>query len=171
MGDMKLSTRARYGVRMMLDLARQYGQRPVYLREAAEREEISEKYLSQIIIPLRGQGLVLSVRGAYGGYSLARPPSEITLREIVEPLEGGNCLVDCVEHPAACPRVSICVARDIWALLGEKISETLDSVTLEELVRRNREKSANNPEKRKKKAIGDPKRASKQRSLPKGARR
>ncbi|MDD5207705.1 MAG: Rrf2 family transcriptional regulator [Desulfobacterales bacterium] len=141
---MKLSTRARYGVRMMLDLARQHGQRPVYLREVAEREAISEKYLSQIIILLRGQGLVLSTRGASGGYSLARSPAEITLRDIVEPLEGGNCLVECVEHPSACSRVPTCAARDIWALLGEKISETLDSVTLEELVRRNREKSGNN---------------------------
>ncbi|PKN28832.1 MAG: hypothetical protein CVU64_11275 [Deltaproteobacteria bacterium HGW-Deltaproteobacteria-21] len=141
---MKLSTRARYGVRMMLDLARQYGQRPVYLREVAEREAISEKYLSQIIILLRGQGLVLSTRGASGGYSLARSPAEITLRDIVEPLEGGNCLVECVQHPSACSRVPTCAARDIWTLLGEKISETLNSVTLEELVRRNREKSGNN---------------------------
>ena len=146
---MKLSTRARYGVRLMLDLARQYGQRPVYLREVAEREAISEKYLSQIIIPLRGQGLVLSARGAYGGYSLAKPPSEITLREIVEPLEGGICLVDCVKHPSACSRVDHCVARDVWATLGEKISETLDSVTLEELVRKNREKSSRTTERRK----------------------
>jgi Rrf2 family protein len=141
--DMKLSTRARYGVRLMLDLARQYGQGSVYLREIAAREDISEKYLSQIIIPLRGWGLVRSIRGAQGGYSLAKPPAEITLREIVEPLEGGNCLVDCVKHPSACHRVPTCAARDIWKMLGEKISQALDSVTLEQLVRINREKLGN----------------------------
>jgi Rrf2 family protein len=141
---MKLSTRARYGVRLMLDLARQYGQGSVYLREIAAREDISEKYLSQIIIPLRGEGLVRSTRGAHGGYRLAKPPAEITLREIVEPLEGGNCLVDCVKHPSACPRVPTCAARDVWTMLGEKISETLDSVTLEQLVRINLEKLGNN---------------------------
>jgi len=141
---MKLSTRARYGVRMMLDLARQYGQGPIYLRQIAEREDISEKYLSQIIIPLRGGGLVRSTRGAHGGYTLAKPPAEITLREIVEPLEGGNCLVDCVKDPSACPRVPTCAARDIWTKLGEKISQVLDSVTLDQLVKINREKLANN---------------------------
>ncbi len=140
---MRMSTRARYGLRMMLDLAREYGKGSVFLRETAAREGISEKYLSQIIIPLRGGGLVRSTRGAYGGYTLARPPSEITLREIVEPLEGGNCLVDCVKHPSACPRVPMCAARDIWTMLGEKISEALDSVTLEQLVLINREKTAN----------------------------
>lgn len=140
---MKISTRARYGVRLMLRLASQYGEGPIYLKGIAEQEQISEKYLSQIIIPLRGVGLVRSIRGAYGGYALSRPPGEITLREIVDPLEGGNCLVDCVKHPSACPRVSICVARDIWTMLGEKISEALDSVTLEQMVRMSREKVGN----------------------------
>jgi Rrf2 family protein len=137
---MKLSSRARYGVRLMLDLARQYGQGSVYLREIAVREDISEKYLSQIIIPLRGGGLVRSIRGAHGGYTLAKPPAEITLREIVEPLEGGNCLVDCVKHPSTCSRVPTCATRDIWTMLGGKISEALDSVTLEQLVRIHHEK-------------------------------
>jgi Rrf2 family protein len=140
---MKLSTRTRYGVRLMLDLARQYGQGSVYLREIAAREDISEKYLSQIIILLRGGGLVRSIRGAHGGYTLAKPPAEITLREIVEPLEGDNCLVDCVKHPSTCHRVPTCAARDIWAMLGKKISETLDSVTLEQLVRINLKKLGN----------------------------
>ncbi len=140
---MKMSTRTRYGVRLMLRLASQYGEGPVYLREIAEREQISEKYLSQIIIPLRGVGLVRSTRGAYGGYTLSRPPGEITLREIVDPLEGGNCLVDCVKHPSACPRVPTCAARDVWTMLGEKISEALDAVTLEQMVRMSREKAGN----------------------------
>ncbi|MEW6666478.1 MAG: Rrf2 family transcriptional regulator [Thermodesulfobacteriota bacterium] len=140
---MRLSTKARYGVRMMLDLARQYGQGPVYLREIAKREDISEKYLSQIIIPLRGGGLVHSTRGAHGGYALAKAPAAITLREIVEPLEGGNHLVDCVKHPSVCPRMPTCAARDIWAMVGKKISEALDSVNLEQLVQMSRDKSGN----------------------------
>jgi Rrf2 family protein len=140
---MKLSTRARYGVRLMLDLARQHGKGPVYLREIAAREDISEKYLSQIIIPLRGGGLVRSTRGAHGGYTLAKDPSAITLREIVEPLEGGNCLVDCVKHPSVCPRVPTCAARDIWTMVGDRISEALGSVTLEHLLQRSRDKLQN----------------------------
>ena len=140
---MKLSTKARYGVRLMLALARQYGQGPVFLRQVAEVEEISEKYLSQIIIPLRGQGLVYSTRGAHGGYSLSRPPEKITLREIVEPLEGGNGLVECVQQASVCSRAATCAARDVWIKLGQKISETLDAVTLKEMVQVHNEKQVN----------------------------
>lgn len=137
---MKLSTRARYGVRLMAALARCYGKGPVYLKDIAKAEQISEKYLSLIIIPLRGIGLVNSLRGARGGYSLARAPSQITLKEVVDILEG-NCLVDCIKDPDLCSRVPSCATRDIWALLGGKISETLDSFTLEDLVRIKQEKA------------------------------
>ena len=140
---MRLSTKTRYGVRLMLDLARRYGEGPVYLKDIALREDISEKYLSQIVIPLRRGGLVRSVRGAHGGYSLANPPKNITLREIIGPLEGISP-VDCVENPSACHRVPTCAAHDIWLLLAEKIEETLDSVTLDDLARISREKSGNN---------------------------
>jgi Rrf2 family protein len=129
---MKISARARYGVRLMLVLARNYGKGPIYLKDIAKEEEISEKYLGQIIIPLRGAGLVLSSRGSRGGYMLAREPSEINLRQIVDILEG-DCLVRCIKDPSACSRVSTCASRDIWVLLGGKISETLGSVSLAEL--------------------------------------
>jgi Rrf2 family protein len=132
---MKLSTRTRYGVRMMLALARNYGQGFVFLKDVAKGEDISEKYLSQIIIPLRGAGLVSSSRG----YTLAKSPAEITLRQIVEPFEG-DCLVDCVNNPAACPRVPTCASRDVWTLLGGKISETLSGITLEQLLHRDQDK-------------------------------
>jgi Rrf2 family protein len=138
---MKLSTRARYGVRLMLALAQNYGKEPVYLKDIARQEEISEKYLSLIIMPLRGIGLVNSVRGAYGGYNLARDPSKITLKEIVDILEGDCSLVDCVKDPSVCPRVSTCVSHDVWAAIGGKISETLSSITLDMMVRMNREKA------------------------------
>ena len=136
---MKLSTRTRYGMRLMLALARNYGQGFVFLKDVAKGEDISEKYLSQIIIPLRGAGLVSSSRGVHGGYTLARSPAEITLRQIVEPLEG-DCLVDCVNSPAACPRVLTCASRDVWTLLGGKISETLSGITLEQLLHRDQDK-------------------------------
>ena len=123
----------------MLALARNYGKGNTFLKDIAHDEEISEKYLSLIIIPLRGVGLVHSARGSSGGYTLAREPSKITLKDIVDVLEG-DCLVDCLKDPNACSKVSTCASRDIWALLGGKISETLSSITLEQLVLMNKEK-------------------------------
>jgi Rrf2 family protein len=140
---MKLSTRSRYGVRLMLDLALNTNKGSVYLKDIAREEDISEKYLSLIIIPLKAAGLVNSIRGAHGGYTLAKPPSEITLKEIVDILEGGTCLVDCVKDPSACPRSDTCVSRDLWTMLSDGISKTLGSFTLENLVRMSKDKGAN----------------------------
>lgn len=138
---MKLSTRSRYGLRLMLALARNYGNGNTFLKDIAREEDMSEKYLSLIIIPLKGVGLVNSVRGASGGYTLAREPSQITLKDIVEVLEG-DCLVDCLKDPKACSKVSTCASRDVWAMLGGKISETLSSITLQQLVEMDNEKMA-----------------------------
>ena len=140
---MKLSTRARYGVRLMLALAVNYGKGPVFLKDIARGEDISEKYLSLIMIPLRTAGLVNSTRGAYGGYNLARDPAQINLKDILDILEGESCLVDCVRDPSLCPRVSTCVSREIWTLLGGKISEVLVSINLQDLVRMNEAKVGN----------------------------
>jgi len=125
----------------MVALALNYGKGPVFLKDIAKGENISEKYLSLIIIPLRGVGLVNSIRGAHGGYSLAKDPSQITMKEIVDVLEGDCSLVNCVNDPSACPRVPICASHDIWAIIGGKISETLNSITLDMLVKMNREKA------------------------------
>ena len=138
---MKLSTRARYGVRLMVVLAVNYDKGPVFLKDVAKGENISEKYLSLIIIPLRRIGLVNSIRGAHGGYLLAKDPSQITMKEIIDVLEGDCSLVDCVRNPSTCPRVSICASHDIWEIIGGKISETLNSVTLDMLVKMNQEKA------------------------------
>jgi Rrf2 family protein len=138
---MKLSTRARYGVRLMIDLALHYGNGAVFLKDIARKEDISEKYLSLIVIPLRSSGLVNSVRGANGGYILAREPAQINMKEIMDILEGGTCLVDCVKNPSACERVPICVSRDIWSMIDGKISEALIGVTLETLIKMNQEKA------------------------------
>jgi Rrf2 family protein len=138
---MKLSTRARYGVRLMVALAFNYDKGPVFLKDVAKGENISEKYLSLIIIPLRRTGLVNSIRGAHGGYLLAKDPSQITMKEIIDVLEGDCSLVDCVRNPSTCPRVPICASHDIWEIIGGKISETLNSVTLDMLVKMNQEKA------------------------------
>jgi Rrf2 family protein len=141
---MKLSTRSRYGLRMMADLADNFGTNPVFLKDIAKREDISEKYLSLIVIPLRQAGLIQSTRGAHGGYSLTRVPERITAQEIFDALEGEDCLVECVRNPGECSRSSICPTRDVWSMLGEKIRETLATVTLAELVKVRREKAQNN---------------------------
>ena len=140
---MKLSTRTRYGVRLMVALAQNYGKDPVFLKDIAKGENISEKYLSLIIIPLRGVNLVNSVRGAHGGYNLSKEPSQITLKEIVDVLEGECSLVECVKNPSSCERTLICATHDVWAMIGEKISETLSSITLDRMAKMNQEKAEN----------------------------
>lgn len=137
---MKLSTKIRYGARAMLELASRYGEGPVDLKEIAKKEGISIKYLEQVIIPLRTGGLVKSMRGAKGGYTLARPPSEVSLKDVFEILEGPLNLVDCLEDPKACPKSSFCVTRDIWQEVSEAISGIFHSVSFEDMVNRKSEK-------------------------------
>jgi Rrf2 family protein len=137
---MKLSTRTRYGVRLMIALALSYDKGPVFLKEIAKKENISEKYLSIIVISLRSSGLVNSTRGANGGYTLARSPEQINMKEMIDVLEGASCLVNCVKAPSECPRVSVCVTRDVWTMISEKMAELLQSITLDKLVTMNREK-------------------------------
>lgn len=124
----------------MLELALNSGKGQVFLKDIAREEELSEKYLSLLIIPLKAMGLVSSTRGAHGGYTLAKPATEITLKEIVDILEGDICLVDCVKNPSACSRSDTCASRDLWTKVSDRISQTLDAITLEELVRMSREK-------------------------------
>ncbi len=133
---MKLSTRSRYGVRLMLALAVNEKKGPIFLKDIAQSEDISEKYLSQIIIPLKAKGLLTTFRGAHGGYVLSRPASEIRLREIVEPLEGDLRLVECVRNPKSCGRSTECVTHTIWGEMSDLILGYLDSLTLEDLIRK-----------------------------------
>ena len=137
---MKISTRARYGTRLMLELGLRYGKGPVFLGGIARAEDISEKYLSQIIIPLRAAGLVNSVRGAKGGYMLARPASAITLKQIVEVLEGGFDLAGTDKNNQDSQKPSQRVMRDVWESLGSTISQTLSEVTIETLLKMYRNK-------------------------------
>ena len=133
---MKLSTKGRYGVRLMFDLAQRTGDAPVTLKEIAARQEISEKYLSNLIPLLKNAGLVQSFRGPQGGYSLAKPPREITLKEILLVLEGSLSLVECTEKPILCQRSEDCLAREIWSEVTGKMLEALESYTLETMVER-----------------------------------
>ena len=137
---MKLSTKGRYGVRLMIDLAQRYGEGPVLLREIAKREEISEKYLSNLVNPLKSLGLVEATRGVHGGYVLGRSPADITMQEIVEALEGPLCVVDCVEKPGTCSRVPLCGARDLWSEVAQGITQVLSRCTLAEMVERQKAK-------------------------------
>jgi Rrf2 family protein len=137
---MKISTKIRYGTRAMLELASHYGEGPIELKEIAKRENISLKYLEQVIIPLRTAGLIKSVRGSKGGYSLAKHPSEICLNDLVEILEGPLNLIECLNNPKVCQRVPSCVTRDIWREVSEAISGIFHSITLEDMVNRRREK-------------------------------
>ena len=142
---MRISTKIRYGTRAMVELASHYGEGPIELREVAKNENISLKYLEQVIIPLRSAGLVKSVRGSKGGYSLAKPPSEICISDLVEILEGPVYLVECLRDPKACQRSSICVSRDIWEEVSDGINRIFHSVTLEDMVNRKRKKEGLNP--------------------------
>jgi len=137
---MKLSTRGRYSARLMLELALRYNQGPILLKDISKSQEISLKYLGQLIIPLKIAGLIRSTRGAHGGYFLARPPHEIKLSEIITAVEGSLNPVECVDNPDICSRFDNCVTREIWAEIGKKCFELLDSITLKDMVDRHKKK-------------------------------
>lgn len=135
---MKLSTKSRYGTRLLLDMAQHYDQGPIQLGDIAKRQEISVKYLEQIIIPLKKAKYVLSVRGPKGGHFLARPPEEITLGEIVALLEAGPSLAECSEHAEVCRRSATCPTRPIWKEAAQAMFDKLHSITLADLAKRAR---------------------------------
>jgi Rrf2 family transcriptional regulator, cysteine metabolism repressor len=141
---MKISTKIRYGARAMLELASHYGEGPIELKEIAKKENISLKYLEQVINPLRADGLVKAVRGAKGGYSLAKPPSEICLYDVIQTLEGPLNLLECLGNPKTCQKVSSCVTREVWKEVSDAISKIYYSVTLEDMVDRKKEKEKSN---------------------------
>ncbi|WP_366922573.1 Rrf2 family transcriptional regulator [Metallumcola ferriviriculae] len=132
---MKLSTKGEYGLRAMFDLSQRYGEGPISLKSVAERQEISEHYLEQLIAGLRKAGLVKSIRGAQGGYLLAREPKEIRVGDIIRVLEGPIAPMDCVseEDPEECSRGESCITKTIWKRVRDSITEVLDSITLQDM--------------------------------------
>jgi len=127
-------------VRAMLELALHNGKGPVPLRDLALRQEISAKYLEQLLIPLKGTGLVKSVRGARGGYQLAQDPAKISLYEIVRSLEGPLAPVECVQDANYCQRVGGCTVHLVWGEMGRLLVDFLSSMTLAQMVEKQREK-------------------------------
>ncbi|WII39029.1 cysteine metabolism transcriptional regulator CymR [Paenibacillus thiaminolyticus] len=124
---MKISTKGRYGLTIMMELARSYGEGPTSLKSIAEKNNLSEHYLEQLIAPLRNAGLVKSIRGAYGGYILPESPEQVTAGEIIRVLEGPISPVDFTEEddPAK---------RDLWLRIRDSIAAVLDSTTLADLI-------------------------------------
>ena len=131
---MKLSTRGRYGVRAMLELARNYPKKTTPLKTLAHNQGISAKYLEQLLIPLKGAGLVKSVRGSRGGYQLAVHPDEVNLFQIVRVLEGPVAFVDCVEQDYFCSRRNICSVQHTWAEMSRLVRDYLSSIYLSKLL-------------------------------------
>jgi Rrf2 family protein len=131
---MKLSTRSRYGTRLMIDLARHGFDKYVQLKEVSRRQGISLKYLEQIVIPLKRAKYLVSARGAGGGYKLSRSPEAITVGEIVALLEGGKNITLCSTKPEVCDRASFCLTRSLWMETAEVLFAKLNSVTLSDLI-------------------------------------
>ena len=130
---MRLSTRTRYAVRAMIELARHETNRPLQLKIIAERQEISVKYLEQLVAVLKSAGLVTSVRGSRGGYILARAANQITISDILHCVEGPIVTVECVEDANRCARAAECAAREVWKKVERAIESVLQSITLQDV--------------------------------------
>jgi Rrf2 family cysteine metabolism transcriptional repressor len=131
---MKISTKGRYGLTIMIELAKKYGEGPVALKTIAKANNLSEHYLEQIVSPLRNARLVKSIRGAYGGYTLANEPTEITAGDVIRVLEGPIQLVEGIEdeEPAK---------RELWIRISDAIKNVLDSTTLDDLAKHSEDES------------------------------
>ncbi len=131
---MRMTTRSRYGTRMMLDIAFHGQNGPVRINEIARRQNLSVKYLEKLVRELKAAGLVNSKRGPKGGHSLSRPASEINIGEIVRVLEGGTALVDCGVPGEQCERAGNCPTRDVWVQAANAMYDVLTQMTLEDLL-------------------------------------
>ncbi len=137
---MAFSTKGRYGTMAMLDLAIHYGEGPILAKDIAKRQHISQRYLEHLLISLKLAGMVRSTRGTHGGFSLAKPPSQIRLDEIIRVTEGSMAPAECVDNPEAYPRVAICAVYDVWSELKTAINSVLESINLQDLLERQRQK-------------------------------
>ena len=131
---MKLSTRTRYAVRAIIELALNVQKRPLQLKIIAQHQDISVKYLEQLMAVLRSAGFVRSVRGSKGGYVLGKPPEQIRLNEIMHALEGPVSTVECVESDKYCGKAADCAARKVWIKVEQAIENVLQSITVKDLV-------------------------------------
>lgn len=145
---MNISTKGRYAIRAMLDLALQSSDGPTLIKDISKRQEISDLYLEQLFNRLKTAGLLRSVRGPKGGFMLTRPPVEIRLIDIFEAMEGPIAPVDCVNNATLCARADSCVTRDVWAEMKKAIVRVLESTTLQDLVERENGKGSSEDKKK-----------------------
>ncbi len=131
---MKLSTKGRYGLKAMFELALHYGEGPIPLKMIAENQGISEHYLEQLIAILKKNGLVNSVRGAQGGYLLSEQPSKIVVGDIIRSLEGDIALVNCVGDETLCAASNKCVTKMVWDRISDSINEVIDGINLQDMI-------------------------------------
>ncbi len=132
---MKLSTKARYGMRAMVDLALHYEKGPILLKDIAKRQEVSMKYLDHIISTLRANGLIESAKTRHSGYVVSRAPCQIKTYEIIKAVEGSLAPVDCVDNPKICHRADFCATLNLWKKLKKSMRDVLEGVTLEDLAK------------------------------------
>lgn len=140
---MKLSTKGRYGLRALIDLAQYSGEAPVSITSISTRQELSERYLEQLMSMLKKAGLVKSVRGAGGGYVLAKDMAEISVGDVLRALEGSLEPVECagLEPEGGCKASDYCVTKYVWQRINESISQTVDEIMLDKLVEESRKKN------------------------------
>ncbi len=141
---MQLSTKVRYAARAMIELALHYKEDPIQLNDIACKQDISVKYLEQIMAPLRARGFVRTQKGSRGGYHLAVKPADITLYDIVESIEGSLAPVSCVDNNGECDRAEICVTRNVWSRIKGAVKTELESKTLAVLAAEQEELYVNN---------------------------
>jgi Rrf2 family transcriptional regulator, cysteine metabolism repressor len=139
---MKLSTRARYSIRALLELALVQTDGPILLKDIAKKQQISLQYLEQLMVTLRRSGIVRSIRGPKGGVMLVKDPEDIKLSEVVSIFEGSLAPVECLSKPEICERADCCVTRDLWDELKQAMNGVLEGTTLRDLVERQYKKSA-----------------------------
>ena len=132
---MKISTKGRYGLRILLDLALHGQEAPRLMKDIARSQQISEKYISRLILPLNEAGFITSFRGAKGGLKLAKAPKEISLLEIIEAMEGRVAIVDCVFDKEFCPKSNDCSACKVWSSLNKKIRKQMAEITLKDVLK------------------------------------
>jgi Rrf2 family cysteine metabolism transcriptional repressor len=133
----RFSTRGRYGVQIMVDLAQHLTEGPVSLKSVADRQKLSERYLEQLIPDLRKAGMVKSIRGSQGGYLLAKKPEDIVIGDVIRVLEGPIAPVECTDQKSGeecCEKTNFCVTREVWVKVRDSINDVVDSITLADLL-------------------------------------
>jgi Rrf2 family cysteine metabolism transcriptional repressor len=133
----RFSTRGRYGVHIMVDLAQHADEGPISLKSVADRQKLSEHYLEQLIPELRKAGLVKSIRGSQGGYILAKRPEDILIGDVIRVLEGPIAPVECTNQLGldCCEKTDFCVTREVWVKVRDSINNVVDSITLADLIK------------------------------------